>query len=155
MNLALAVHRTTTRFDTQISEWGGSVLALLFRLYLGWAFFKAGLTKIQDWDTTVFLFTEEYQVPLLPPELAAFAGTAGELVLPVLLVLGLLSRPAAFGLFVLNAVAVISYPALFEFACTAAVDQHYTWGALLAVLVAFGPGRASMDHWLTQRSADR
>lgn len=84
------------------------VALLLGRLYVAWVFFKAGLTKIDDWGTTLFLFEEEYNVPLLSPELAAFLATFGELVFPVLLALGLLSLVSSLGLFVINIVAVIS-----------------------------------------------
>ena len=76
----------------------GNVLDLGIRLYLAKVFFLSGLTKIRDWDTTLALFQEEYHVPVVPPELAAFMGTAGELVLPVFLTLGLATRLAAFGL---------------------------------------------------------
>jgi putative oxidoreductase len=88
--------------------------ALAARVYVAQAFFLSGLTKIRDWDTTLALFADEYKVPLLPPEVAAVMGTAGELVLPVLLFVGFLSRPAALGLFMVNLMAVISYPQLFE-----------------------------------------
>ena len=81
-------------------------LALLAaRLTVAQAFFLSGLTKLRDWDTTLALFTDEYHVPLLSPELAAVLGTAGELVLPALLVLGLGGRFAAAGLSVVNVVA--------------------------------------------------
>ena len=65
------------------------LLLLALRLYLASVFFRSGLTKIADWDTTLYLFTEEYAVPVLPPALAALMGTAGELLLPPLLALGL------------------------------------------------------------------
>ena len=94
--------------------------ALLARLYLAQVFFLSGLTKLRDWGTTVALFTDEYHVPLLSPTVAAAMGTAGELVLPVLLVLGLGGRFSALGLFVVNFVAVIS---LSEIA-PAAFQQH-------------------------------
>jgi len=84
------------------------VLDFIIRLDVANAFFKSGLTKIESWDKTVFLFQEEYHVPILPPEVAAFLGTFGELVFPVLLVLGLGGRFAALSLFVVNAVAVIT-----------------------------------------------
>jgi putative oxidoreductase len=121
--------------------------ALGARLYLGQVFFLSGLTKLRDWGTTLALFTDEYRVPLLPPALAAFMGTAGELVLPVLLVLGLAGRFSALGLFVVNAVAVIS---LGEIA-PAALQQHIFWGALLAGLAIYGPGAWSLDRWLAPR----
>lgn len=118
------------------------------RLYVALVFFRSGLTKIADWDTTLALFADEYHVPLLPPALAAWMGTAGELVLPVLLVLGLGGRLAALGLFVLNAVAVISLMDVAD----AALQQHLFWGSLLAGLLLWGPGRWSVDGaWLAPR----
>lgn len=73
--------------------------ALAARIYVGQAFFLSGLTKIRDWETTIALFTDEYKVPLLSPAAAAVMGTAGELVLPVLLVLGLaIFGPGAWSL---------------------------------------------------------
>jgi putative oxidoreductase len=125
-------------------------LALLAaRLYVAQVFVLSGITKIKDWDVTLALFADEYHVPLLPPEVAAWAGTTGELVLPVLLVLGLAGRFAALGLFVLNAVAVIS---LAEIA-PAALQQHQFWGSLLVALLLWGPGRWSLDAWLLRRLA--
>lgn len=121
--------------------------ALLARLYIAQVFFLSGLTKLRDWETTVALFTDEYKVPLLPPAAAAFMGTAGELVLPVLLVLGLAGRFSALGLFVVNAVAVIS---LSEIA-PAALQQHVFWGSLLAGLAIYGLGPWSLDRWLAPR----
>lgn len=118
--------------------------ALMARLYVAQVFFLAGLTKLRDWDTTLFLFTDEYKVPLLPPAVAAVMGTGGELVLPVLLALGLGGRFAALGLSVMNVVAVIS---LSEIA-PAALQQHILWGALLAGVAIYGPGTWSLDRWL-------
>lgn len=116
--------------------------ALAARLYVAYAFFLSGLTKIRDWGTTVSLFMDEYKVPLLSPEVAAAMGTAGELVLPVLLVIGLGGRFAALGLSVINIVAVIS---LSEIA-PAALQQHITWGVLLAGLAVYGCGKWALDH---------
>jgi putative oxidoreductase len=123
-------------------------LALLAaRLYVAQVFFSAGLTKLRDWDTTLALFADEYHVPLLSPPVAAAMGTAGELVLPVLLALGLAGRFAAAGLFVVNAVAVIS---LAEIA-PAALQQHVLWGSLLLGLLLWGPGRWSLDRFVAPR----
>ena len=121
-----------------------SVLDLGIRLYLSKVFFLSGLTKIRDWDTTLTLFQEEYHVPVLPPELAAVMGTAGELVLPVLLTLGLATRFAAFGLTFVNIMAVVSY---WYFLKTAepALAQHVYWGALILVVLFHGPGKLSLD----------
>jgi putative oxidoreductase len=122
-----------------------SPAAFVARLYIAQVFFLSGLTKIRDWETTLLLFTEEYHVPLLPPEVAAVMGAGGELVLPVLLVLGLAGRFAALGLSVVNFVAVMS---LAEIA-PAALQQHITWGVLLATLVLYGLGKWTIDHlWI-------
>jgi putative oxidoreductase len=118
-----------------------SVAVLVIRLYIAKVFFWAGLTKIQDWDTTLFLFEEEYQVPFIPFEAAAYLGTFGELVFPVLLAVGLMSRFAALGLFVVNLVAVIS---LTEIA-PAAMYLHVLWGVLLAQVIIYGGGLLSLD----------
>ena len=115
---------------------------LAARLYVAKVFFWSGLTKLRDWDITVALFTDEYHVPLLPPEMAAMLGTAGELVLPVLLALGLAGRFAALGLSVVNIVAVVSLAEIAE----AALMQHVFWGSLLLGLVLWGPGRWSLDR---------
>lgn len=123
--------------------------ALLARLYLAQVFFLSGLTKLRDWGTTVALFTDEYKVPLLSPNVAAAMGTAGELVLPVLLVLGLAGRFSALGLFVVNAVAVIS---LSEIA-PAAMQQHILWGTLLLALAIYGLGPWALDKRLKRRGA--
>ncbi|WP_292932488.1 DoxX family protein [Noviherbaspirillum sp.] len=151
MESILRLHRDVIRYDARITDWAGSLLSLAIRLFVGWQFFKAGMVKVSDWDATLALFQYEYHVPLLPPALAAWLGASGELVFPVLLALGLLTRPAALGLFVVNAMAVLSYPALFTFECPAAVNDHFYWGALLLVLVGFGAGRISLDDWLSRK----
>lgn len=123
-------------------------VAMLFaRLYIANVFFLSGLTKLRDWSVTLALFEQEYKVPLLPTELAAWLGTGGELVLPVLLLLGLGGRFAALGLSIVNAVAAISLPDI----APAALQQHITWAVLLVGLSIFGSGRWSLDHWLAPR----
>ena len=120
---------------------------LAARLYLAQVFFLAGLSKLRDWETTLLLFENEYAVPLLSPALAAAAGTAGELVLPVLLVLGLGGRIAALGLSIVNVVAVIALPEIPQ----AALQLHQFWGSLLLGLLLWGPGRWSVDAVLARR----
>lgn len=143
----------TTLIDKASSVWSPltrlldslqPLAALLARLYVAKVFFLSGLTKLSDWGTTVALFTDEYKVPFLSPAVAAALGTAGELVLPVLLVLGLAGRFSALGLFVVNAVAVIS---LSEIA-PAALQQHILWGTLLAALAIYGLGPWAADRWI-------
>lgn len=113
------------------------------RIFVGMAFFRSGLTKIADWDTTLALFADEYHVPFLPTHVAAVAGTFGELFFPVLLILGLLGRFSALSLSVINVVAVLS---LSEIA-PAALQQHQFWGTLLLAIVLWGPGKWSVDAW--------
>lgn len=117
---------------------------LLLRLWVANAFWVSGLTKIKTWDSTLYLFENEYAVPLLPPDLAAYIGTAVELAFPVLLALGLCGRGAAFVLFVFNIVAAISYPDL----GAAGLEQHKVWGLMLLVSLLHGPGRWSLDRWV-------
>jgi putative oxidoreductase len=118
--------------------------SLLARLYAAQVFFASGLTKLRDWDITLALFMDDYKVPFLPPEVAAWMGTLGEIGLPVLLVLGLGGRVAALGLSVVNVVAVVS---LAEIA-PEALQQHITWGVVLVGLALFGNGRWSVDSLL-------
>jgi len=158
MNTPLQSGLTVWRRITAALDSARPLAALVARAYLAQVFLLSGLTKVRDWETTLLLFTEEYKVPLLSPELAAAMGTAGELVLPVLLFFGLAGRFAALGLSVVNVVAVLS---LSEIA-PAALQQHITWGVLLAALALYGVGKWSVDcawlqprleRWLTPRSA--
>lgn len=136
---AHALYRTTTQ---TFEAWAPSVLGVALRIWLAMIFFKSGLTKIASWDTTLVLFQYEYQVPLLSPVLAAYAGAAAELVLPVLLVLGLFTRLSAAALFAFNAVAAISYPDISE----AGMKDHVHWGMLLTVPLALGGGCFALDY---------
>lgn len=123
------------------------VFDLAIRLYVAKVFFMSGLTKIQSWDSTVSLFENEYAVPLLPAELAAYLGTAAELCLPPLLVLGIGGRVVALAAFVFNLVAATSYPDISE----AGIKDHILWGALLAVTFFHGPGKMSLDYLISRR----
>ncbi|HSF77532.1 MAG TPA: DoxX family protein [Steroidobacteraceae bacterium] len=123
-----------------------SLLLLATRLHVSWQFLKSGWLKLTDWETTLFLFQEEYHTPLLPPAAAAAAGTFGELVFPALLIAGFMGRYAAAGLFAVNVVAVVSYAhVLLGEGFEAALGQHYLWGFMLLVLAVFGPGRWAVD----------
>ena len=144
-------------------EHSASPLLLLgLRIYLGYfVFFKAGLTKIGIWDSTLWLFGAEswqeavdfgnYHVPLLPTELAAVLGTATELLIPPLLILGLLGGLWALVLLLFNAVAVAAFPALYHPELTAGFYDHMFWGVLLLMLVICGPGKYSLDTLLENR----
>jgi len=140
------------------------VADLFARYWVAAAFFSSGLTKTITGSFTLFghtfhyplsvfpaestftLFEYEYQVPLLPPALAAYLGTAAELLLPVFLLLGLGTRYAAFALFVFNIVAVVSYPELME----AGLKDHQVWGLLLLITLCHGPGKLSLDHLISR-----
>jgi putative oxidoreductase len=128
-------------------DWLSPLSILFIRLWVGWVFFRSGLTKINSWDSTIYLFENEYAVPLLPPEMAAYLGTAAELCLPVLLVFGLAGRFGAIALFVFNIVAVLSYPDL----NAAGIRDHQVWGIMLLVPLLQGPGKLSLDYVLCKK----
>ena len=123
------------------------LLDLGMRLWVARVFWNSGLTKIQSWDTTLMLFEYEYAVPVLPFNVAAILSTGAELIVPVLLVLGIGTRAGALVLFVLNYVAVISYPDI----SPAGLKDHYLWGTLLAVTFFHGPGKLSIDYLLSKK----
>ncbi|MCX7172878.1 MAG: DoxX family protein [Proteobacteria bacterium] len=128
-------------------EWLTPCFDLGIRLYIATVFLPSGWLKLTAWDSTLALFEYEYHVPLLPTHLAAVLGTAGELVLPVLLVLGLAARLGAAGLSVINVIAVVAFPDMSDLGR----QDHWLWGTLLLVTLLHGPGRFSCDHWLKRR----
>ena len=124
-----------------------SILLLLTRVWVSWQFLKSGWLKATNWDVTLELFRYEYHVPLLPPQVAAMAGTFGELFFPVLLICGLFTRAGALGLFAVNAFAVVSYwHVLGKPGFEAALGQHVLWGFMIAVIAIFGAGAISLDR---------
>ena len=132
---------------SHLPEYLAPVFDLGLRLFLANVFFKSGLTKIKSWDSTLYLFSDVYHVPLLDPEVAAWLATSAELGLSVLLVLGLFGRFAAAGLSILNVIAVVSYSELSE----AGLSHHLYWGMLLGVLLLISRGAWSVDAWLERR----
>ncbi len=148
MNSIFSKLEWLNQLSTRLTSGFDSLGLLVLRLYVSSIFIKAGWLKLKDWETTLFLFEEEYQVPILSPEIAAWAGTFGEIVFPLLLILGLLTRYAALGLFVVNVVAVYS---LVEIA-PAALASHITWGLAMSVIVVWGAGNLSLDKLLTRFS---
>lgn len=139
MNLVARIHH---RVSDAIPDWS---LALLLRIGVAVPFFLSGRTKVEGLLTitpsTRYLFAEEYRVPLLPPDLAAMLATYAEHVLPVLLVLGLVTRPAAIGL--LGMTLVIQF-----FVIPGGWPTHLLWAGPLIYLIARGPGGASLDRVL-------
>ena len=121
-----------------------SLLAIPLRLAVATVFWNSGMTKLANWDTAIALFVDEYQVPLIPPEIAAYMAVSIEITTPVLLVLGLLTRPAALVLLGMTTfIEVFVYPQ--------AWPTHIQWAAMLLVLLCRGPGKLSIDHLLWQR----
>lgn len=118
------------------------VAFLLLRCWVAWQFFKSGLTKLPI-ENAIVLFENEYQVPLLPPVLAAYLATAVELGCSALLMVGLAGRISALGLFILNIVAVLSY-------ADASLQDHLPWGLILLLFVLHGPDKLSIDHFISQ-----
>lgn len=124
-----------------------AVLAAAARVFPAAVFWQSGRTKVEGWtvsESAIFLFQEEYALPLVDPVVAAWAATIAEHVLPILLVLGLASRFAALGLLAMTAVIqVFVYPG--------AWPTHGVWAACLLLVAARGPGPWSLDHVLARR----
>jgi len=125
------------------------LFSLAVRFYLFRVFFLSGLTKLRSWNSTLYLFSNEYHVPVLPPPVAAVMGAGGELIFPILLLLGWQGRFAAAGLFVVNLVAVLSYPGLEP----VMIKDHILWAVLIAYLFFHGVGRWSMQGFFQPRKA--
>jgi len=127
-----------------------SLVALLARVIAGLVFFNSGLTKIDGFSIkpgTFFLFAEEYKVPILPPEFAAYVATTAELTLPLLLWIGFGARFAATALLVMTAVIQI-------FVYPDAYVTHGLWAVALLFIMKYGAGALSVDHFLrTAREA--
>ena len=124
------------------------VLALPLRFGVAWIFWNAAQVKLINWQRTIELFTDEYRVPLLPPEFAASMALSIELTAPILLVLGLLTRVAV--LVLLGMTAVIQ-----TFVYPDAWPTHLQWSAMMLVLLCRGAGAASVDHLLWWRYGTR
>ncbi|MGC3983179.1 MAG: DoxX family protein [Steroidobacteraceae bacterium] len=122
-----------------------ALLLLVARLGIAAVFFLSGRTKVEGLltitDSAYSLFETEYKLPLLSPYVAAHAATYAEHLLPILLVLGLLTRYAALGLFGMTLVIEI-------FVYPDAWPTHLSWVAILLPLVAKGGGRWSLDRLL-------
>ena len=121
-----------------------TLLALPLRVAVATVFWNSAMTKLANWETALELFTDEYKVPMLPPEVAAYLAVSIELTTPVLLVLGLLTRPAALVLLGMTAfIEVFVYPL--------AWPTHIQWAAMLLVLLCRGPGKFSIDQLVRSR----
>jgi len=118
---------------------------LVMRVALAQIFWRSGQTKIASWSSTLMLFAEEYRVPAVPAELAAYAATAFELACPILLVVGVLTRVALLPL--LGMTIVIQ-----TFVYPQSWPDHIVWFAMIAYLLVRGPGPLSVDYFLLGRT---
>ncbi|MFC6673941.1 DoxX family protein [Marinobacterium aestuariivivens] len=161
----LASHPTATGWPRQFIALFDriplSLVALLGRFSIAAIFWKSGQTKIEGLAidivsgefqlgmprlnaSAVFLFREEYRLPLIPPELAATLAATAEHLFPALLLLGFATRFSALALLIMTAVIqLLVYPD--------AYPTHGVWATVLLLLMAKGPGRLSLDHWLARR----
>jgi putative oxidoreductase len=121
-----------------------ALLAIPLRVALATVFWNSAMVKLANWDTALDLFRNEYNLPLLPPELAAYIAVSIELSTPVLLILGLATRPAAFVLLGMTSVIEI-------FVYPQAWPTHIQWAAMLLVLLCRGAGKWSVDHLVRQK----
>lgn len=142
-----------------------SLIALIGRFSIAAIFWKSGQTKIEGlaidliagefqfgWphlsESALELFRSEYRLPLLPPELAAPMAAFGEHFFPILILLGLATRFSSLALLVMTlTIQIFVYPD--------AYPTHGVWATVLLVLIARGPGKISIDHWLSKRCAVR
>ncbi len=125
----------------KVESLGGSALQLLFRLWMAKIFWDSGMQKIGGWGTTVALFKDLYQVPVLPPEVAAYLAVSVELAAPVLLLFGIATRFAA--------IPMLGMALTIQFLVTDFYRvEHYYWMMLLISLIVRGPGLVSVDHWV-------
>ncbi len=126
-----------------------SMTQLILRFALAVPFWRSGVNKwdgfLQLNDTAILLFSSEFQLHLpggpyaFPaPAVMAFAAGSAEILLPILLVLGLATRFAALGLLVMTIVVQLTVPGGWPL--------HLTWAAMALAIMAWGPGRLSLDH---------
>jgi putative oxidoreductase len=135
-------NRLTDRLHQLISD---SWLSLIARLAIAGVFLMSGRTKVEGFltitDSTYELFRTEYNLPLVPPEIAAHLATYAEHLFPLLLILGLFSRLSALALLGMTTVIeVFVYPDAWA--------THLTWAGLLLIIIAKGAGKLSLDHRL-------
>ncbi|MBK1865646.1 DoxX family protein [Aestuariivirga sp. YIM B02566] len=125
-----------------------TLIALVARVAPAAVFWQSGQTKLEGWhlsDNAIYLFREEYKLPLVDPVIAAHLAAFAEHFFPILLVLGLATRFAALALLSMTLVIEI-------FVYPDAWPTHGTWAACFLLLMAQGGGRLSLDHLIGRRS---
>lgn len=118
-----------------------SALVFFMRFWMAKIFWYSGLTKINSWQSTLYLFKYEYAVPMIPYKLSAIMATGVELVAPIFLILGLMTRVSAFPMLCMTIVIQFTYLNLID---------HLYWAILLCTIIFYGPGRYSLDYFLCQ-----
>ncbi len=121
----------------------GDLIAVIARIGIATTFLRSGLLKLDGWSNgnTLALFTDEYKLPVIPPEIAAYMATACELSMPVLILAGFFTRFAALVLLGMTlTIEIFVYPNAF--------DTHGVWAASLLYLMKYGPGVVSIDHFV-------
>ncbi len=116
-----------------------SLVQLASRVAVAHVFWNSAQSKLASWPITIQLFAMEYRIPVLPPYIAAFLGTAAELTGAILVFFGMFTRIGA--LMLLGVVAMIQflvYPGHWA--------EHLMWASLLGLLLARGGGTISLDH---------
>lgn len=124
------------------AEFLSPLVPLAMRLWMASVFWKSGMLKIQDWQTTLLLFTDEHPVPFLPPEVAAFSAVSFELACPVFLVMGFATRIATLPMLAMTAVIQFTY---------LSDNDHLYWALLLCSLLFTGPGKLSIDYFIRKK----
>src|SRR3990167_10669968 len=118
---------------------------LLFLAMCYWMadiFWRSCRSKIQSWATTLILFKDEYKVPCIPPETAAYLTVVTECVCPILLILGLATRFATIPMLVVTAVIQFTYLQYHE---------HFYWAIFLGLLLCYGAGPISLDSFIKKK----
>jgi len=145
MSHGLALFARALHALDRIPYW---LIAIPLRVAVAEVFWSSALTHVASWQTTLYQFANDYQVPLLPPTLAAYLAVAIEFAAPPLLVLGLATRLASLVLLgMITVIEVFVYPQ--------AWPTHIQWAAMLLVLVARGPGSVSLDGLIRRQLLGR
>lgn len=138
-----------------------SLILFVARFSIAAVFWRSGQTKIEGFsldliamkvelglprlaESTGFLFEYEYDLPLIPPMIAAVLATVAEHLLPILILSGLFTRLAGFGIAMMTLVIQL-------FVYPDAYPTHATWLAIALLLMYRGAGVFSLDHWLAKR----
>lgn len=140
-----------------LARFPASITQLALRVAVAVPFWRSGLTKWDGFgrlsDSAVFLFTEEFRLhlfgqayPFPMPSVAAWLSGVGEIVLPILLVLGLATRFAAAGILLMTGIIQLTVP-------DGWASSHLPWAAMALAVMTYGPGRLSIDHWLHRAAA--